>query len=54
MILASQVLAQESTLQKAASHVHTVAFCRSPDVTFCAKITQYAQIKLILYKIGLD
>src|SRR5688572_30475275 len=34
--------------------IPTVAFSHSPVPRFCAKITQYAQKALILYKIGLD
>ena len=43
------MLAQEPTCG-----ICTVAFSRSPVLRFCAKITQYAQKAMILYKIGLD
>jgi hypothetical protein len=34
--------------------IDTVAFSSVPHLTFCAKITQYAQNGLILYKMETD
>ena len=48
------MLAQEQTLRKLVSCVFTVAFKFLVALRYCAKITQYAQKGMILYKIGLD
>src|SRR5829696_3033626 len=49
-----KILSSQSAGSKRTSGVHTVAFRRSPCLTFCAKITQLGQLGTILYRMVLE